>query len=235
LVKLLFGNTSSPENFKTALQQIQSQPQFENLAQLLETQSPQTAQAIVNRLPMSAQNLIDNIARFYKAAVTRDVSMWLDKNNIDSLNLDAKNAPQTMQQVQNFVASSVKETPSWRIVEVPFFDGNQMSNIKIATPKEQKNQQAHTSEQKGTRFIVETDFSKLGQFQFDGFVRKSQRNLDLVVRTSTALDDDFCANIINLFKKSLYNLDYSGTIKLNRQENFVALYKDKPATEGFYI
>jgi hypothetical protein len=50
-----------------------------------------------------------------------------------------------------------------------------------------------------------------------------------------ALDDDFCANIINLFKKSLYNLDYSGTIKLNRQENFVALYQDKPIMEGFYI
>jgi hypothetical protein len=235
LAKLLLADTSSTENLKTALQQIRSQPQFENLAQLLETQSPQIAQAIVNRLPMSAQNLIDNIARFYKAAVTRDVGIWLDKNNIDSRTFDAKNAPQTVQQIQDFVASSVKETPAWRIVEVPFFDGNQMSNIKIATPKDQENKQAHTSEQQGTRFIVETDFSKLGQFQFDGFVRKSQRNLDLVVRTSTALDDDFCANIINLFKKSLYNLDYSGTIKLNRQENFVALYENKPTTEGFYI
>jgi hypothetical protein len=235
LAKLLLADTSSTENLQTALQQIRSQPQFGNLAQFLETQSPQTAEAIVNRLPLSAQNLIDNIARFYKAAVTRDVGIWLDKNNIESLNFDAKNAPQIVQQIQDFVSSSVKETPAWRIVEVPFFDGNQMSNIKIATPKEQENKQAHPSEPKGTRFIVETDFSKLGQFQFDGFVRKSQRNLDLVVRTSMALDDDFCANIINLFKKSLYNLDYSGTIKLNRQENFVALYQDKPIMEGFYI
>ena len=44
-----------------------------------------------------------------------------------------------------------------------------------------------------------------------------------------------CSNIINLFKKSLYDLDYSGTIKINRNENFINFNEENTIVEGVYI
>ena len=87
----------------------------------------------------------------------------------------------------------------------------------------------------GTRFVVETQFSKLGNFQFDGFVRSHERNLDLIVRTSSQLDDDFCTQLINLFKNSLYNFDYKGSVKINQKESFINFYEAAPRKQGIYI
>ena len=89
--------------------------------------------------------------------------------------------------------------------------------------------------EQGTRFVVETQFSKLGNFQFDGFVRSHERNLDLIVRTSSQLDDDFCTQLINLFKNSLYNFDYKGSVKINQKESFINFYEAAPRKQGIYI
>jgi hypothetical protein len=118
--------------------------------------------------------------------------------------------------------NSLKETTSWRIVEMPFYDGTQLSALKIAVKKD-KRQKEKQNERKTARFVVETEFSKLGRFQFDGFSKVQSRSLDLIIRTSEKISDDFCANIINLFKKSLYKLDYSGTIKINCKSDFIKI------------
>ena len=82
---------------------------------------------------------------------------------------------------------------------------------------------------------METEFSKLGKFQFDGFSKAKSRSFDLIIRTSVKISDDFCSNIINLFKKSLYDLNYSGTIKINMVENFINFNDEAVVTEGVYI
>ena len=55
------------------------------------------------------------------------------------------------------------------------------------------------------------------------------------IRTSAKISEDFCSNIINLFKKSLYDLDYSGTIKINMVENFINFNEEIMATKGVYV
>ena len=89
----------------------------------------------------------------------------------------------------------------------------------------------------GVRFLVDTDFSKLGQFQFDGFSLASERRFDLVIRTSRLQNEDFCLHIINLFKKSLYDVNYVGNVKINLRESFVKVDIDQPEPmkEGVYI
>ena len=118
---------------------------------------------------------------------------------------------------------------------MPLFDGNQLQPFKFAVKKDSNKNNHKASKQKsGTRFIVETEFSKLGSFQFDGFSNVLKRNFDLIIRTSKYFDDDFCSNIINLFKKSLYKLDYSGTIKINCKSDFIKIYEQSNMNEGIY-
>ena len=85
--------------------------------------------------------------------------------------------------------------------------------------------------------MVDTDFSLLGKFQFDGFTIAKERRFDLVIRTSKRMEKDFCSEIMNLFKTSMYNVGYAGTIKINQQEKFINIEEttDKQLTDGIYI
>ena len=141
-----------------------------------------------------------------------------------------------IQNLQMYLNSSIKDTPNWKIVDMPLFDGSQFFPLKLAVKKDSDKSQKNITKQKsGSRFIVETEFSKLGRFQFDGFANATKRNFDLIIRTSKCVDDDFFSHIINLFKNSLYIMDYTGSIKINQEAEFINLQEQIKATKGFYV
>ena len=214
---------------------ISSYPQLKNLARLNELDF-KTFSSIVNKLPFRNEHLLENIYDFYQASIHKDLSKWIKPDILQSTTLKAETKNIITEELNLFLSSSLKETPSWRIVEMPLFDATTFKPLKIALKKEQDRPQDDTNNQdKFTRFIVETGFSKLGDFQFDGLSNQEKRRFDLIIRTSKKLDDDFCSNIINLFKKSLYNLNYAGTIKINLQEDFINFQTENSITQGIYI
>ncbi len=191
---------------------------------------------VFSKLPFQPNNLFESIYNFYQATIKGDISKWLGKDTLKNISHNNSAETKIISELNNFVSTALKETPSWRIVEIPMFDGNQINILKFAVKKDSSNsQKSKHKKQNGTRFIVETEFSKLGSFQFDGFSNIAKRNLDLIIRTGSLLSDDFCSNIINLFKKSLYNLNYSGTIRINKQESFINLQDTNTINEGIYI
>ena len=70
---------------------------------------------------------------------------------------------------------------------------------------------------------MDTEFTRLGGFQFDGFSFAKDRRFDLVIRTQKNIDDDLYANIIKIFKTTLHDLQYVGNIKINLKENFIKI------------
>ena len=114
--------------------------------------------------------------------------------------------------------------------------------VKLAVKKKKQDKDADNQpspHKKEARFVLETEFSKLGKFQFDGFSVVNERRFDLIIRTSKMLPDDFCAHVVNLFKTSLHAVDYHGNIKLNLKENFIKIADDEPDNisikDGLYI
>ena len=87
--------------------------------------------------------------------------------------------------------------------------------------------------------MVDTSFSQLGAFQFDGFSFVKDRQFDLIIRTSQAIDEDLKSNIFGIFKTTLHNLNYTGTIKINVKENFIKICEDENKEEtlkqGLYV
>lgn len=192
--------------------------------------------AVAAKLPLQQNSLLENIYNFYQGAVHKDLSRWLGHDLLKEITADTVRGARIVSELNTMLSTALKETPVWRIVEMPLFDGSQFASLKVAVKKEADKEKGKDKKQKsGTRFIVETNFSKLGGFQFDGFSNAAKRSLDLIIRTSSPLEDDFCSNVINLFKKSLYNLDYVGTIKINRQENFINLQEENTISEGIYV
>ena len=190
---------------------------------------------LANKIPAFNKDFITNTANFYQAAVKKDSSIWLGKENIiHHVASTGREASGVMAALDNMVASSVKETPLWRIVEIPVYADNQITPLKVALKKEQA-EEKESADKRGTRFVVETQFSKLGSFQFDGFVQARERKLDLIIRSTEEQKKDFYDNIINLFKNTLYNLDYTGNVKINNRDNFINFYQSYPQKEGLYI
>ena len=130
----------------------------------------------------------------------------------------------------------MRETAVWREVEIPFFDGSQVQIWKMAVRKDNENEKGKNVKVSGKRFIIDTVFSMLGEFQFDGFASLKERKFDLIIRTSKLQSNDFCMQVMNLFKKSLYDTNYVGTIKINQKEAFVCPIKTESLPQdGVYI
>ena len=218
----------------TNMEALAKESSLKSFAELVKNIDNHVMMQVSSKLPLQKDNLFENIYNLYKGIVNKDIVQWLGRETLQEILTDNLNGQKHITELSNMLQNSLKETTSWRIIEMPFYDGSQLSAIKIAIKKD-KQQKEKQNDKKVTRFVVETEFSKLGRFQFDGFSKVQSRSLDLIIRTSEKISDDFCTNIINLFKKSLYDLDYSGTIKINTAENFINFNKENVIVEGVYI
>ncbi len=233
LLKLVLPSAEKMPSLKP--ETVHEQPFLQKLAVLEANTSAAVLKLVSSKLPFSGHNLLENIYNFYQGAISQDLSRWLGQATVKEIVSAVDKGTSSINELNNFIASSLKETPGWRIVEMPLFDGNQFAPLKIAVKKDKEDRSKPKQNKVGTRFIVETTFSQLGDFQFDGFASAAKRNFDLIIRTSKQMDEDFCFHIINLFNKSLYNLQYVGTLKINRQEAFINMQEENFITEGIYI
>lgn len=231
LINIFLNETTSGNSNSSIQTQLISK--FSDLKNI--TSNYQIVNILADKMPTINQNFLVNIVNFYQAVNKKDISIWLGKDNIKQL-ISQTDKPETIiTELNNIMQSSVKDTPIWKITEIPFFAGEQIIPLKIALKKHKQDKTSQDNNSNEERFVVETEFSLLGSFQFDGLVQTRKRNLDLIIRTSRQFDNDFCANIINLFKNSLYNLNYTGTIKINQKDNFINFYQDYPSSQGIYI
>lgn len=231
LINIFLNETTSGNSNSSIQTQLISK--FSDLKNI--TSNYQIVNILADKIPTINQNFLVNIVNFYQAVNKKDISIWLGKDNIKQL-ISQTDKPETIiTELNNIMQSSLKDTPIWKITEIPFFAGEQIIPLKIALKKYKQNKTSQDNNSNEERFVVETEFSLLGSFQFDGLVQTRKRNLDLIIRTSRQFDNDFCANIINLFKNSLYNLNYTGNIKINQKDNFINFYQDYPSSQGIYI
>jgi len=185
--------------------------------------------AVMNKLPAANKNMLQNMVNYVKASVQRDIGKWLGAEVVERLTASGTEGQEALRQLNGAFASSVRETPVWRLVEIPFFTGEGMEKIRLAVKKYNDEDEETPEQQKqkyGTRFVVDTHFSKLGRFQFDGYSLPRDRRFDLIIRTERAVDEDICANIMRIFKNTLNQVEYVGTVKVNIKENFIKIGED---------
>lgn len=196
---------------------------------------------IMAKMPSLNNDMLPNMVSFIKGSMNRDLSNWLGKEIIEDLTKSGNEGKEVISRLTNFMAANNREGVSWRMVEIPFFNGDNMSKIRIAIKKFTEEEEENTKIKKskfGTRFVVDTSFTKLGNFQFDGFSLANDRRFDLVIRTSQVVDDDLCANILRIFKNTLNDVEYVGNVKINIKENFIKVCDDEHneiLKSGIYI
>ena len=196
---------------------------------------------ILQKIPTFDDNMLLNIVNFMKSATQKDLTPWIGEKLISNLKNIGDRGQEVINTLQEIVMSSTeKNIQTWRIIEIPFYNGETISKIRISTKQREKDDNNETTpKSQGTRFVVDTSFSKLGDFQFDGFTIAKDRRFDLIIRTSKKIDEDIYTNIISLYKTSLSNVNYHGNINVNVKENFIKICDDNSKSgilnDGVYI
>lgn len=197
---------------------------------------------LVAKIPTNNNKMLSNIISFLKAAETEDIADWLGKELTDTIRLSGAKGQETLNQLENLILGRKEENSQWRIIEVPFFDADNLSKIRVAIRKYYQNDGSNhrrTAKPDAARFVVDTSFSALGAFQFDGFSIAKDKRFDLIIRTEKDVSDDLCSHIMQLFRSSLSAVDYAGNIRINVKEKFIKLCEDDSENtilqQGLYI
>ena len=209
-----------------------TEPELKEIYKILQ-ENPVTQ----NKMPIAeSKNFLSNIIGFVKAAVKEDAKHWLGRAEVAELQ-STPQGQQTLNIAQLAIENAVKDTGRWRMIEIPVMSGEMIDNMKLSIKKQQEETEEEgrnkktKPQEKSTRFVLETNFSRLGKFQFDGLAIEEKRRFDLIIRTEKQLEEDIYSHIMGLYKTTLENLNYAGTIKINLKENFIKPWEDD-ATEN---
>ena len=204
-----------------------TEPELKEIYKILQ-ENPVTQ----NKMPIAeSKNFLSNIIGFVKAAVKEDAKHWLGRAEVAELQ-STPQGQQTLNIAQLAIENAVKDTGRWRMIEIPVMSGEMIDNMKLSIKKQQEETEEEgrnkktRPQEKSTRFVLETNFSRLGKFQFDGLAIEEKRRFDLIIRTEKQLEEDIYSHIMRLYKTTLENLNYAGTIKINLKENFIKPWED---------
>jgi hypothetical protein len=108
----------------------------------------------------------------------------------------------------------------WRSLMIPFLMGGEVSTLRLTCRRRQGRMTAAERE-KGTRFLLDLDLSRLGPMQFDGLVKRQHKRFDLIVRTTKPLPGEMRRDIDALFLNGLTNFGLEGSISFKPEGRFV--------------
>lgn len=212
------------------------------LQPLMNRGQKELAAAVLNRIPEpSSPRMLANMVAYIKASGEHNLSRWLGSDIVDRLSATTEGR-EVVSKLGSMFVSSNQDGINWRIMEVPVLNGQSLSKIRIAVKKildEEEKKKSRENRRFGTRFVVDTSFSRLGSLQFDGYALAKDKRFDLIIRTERDIGSDFCANVMRLFKATLHEEGYAGTVKINVKEKFIKICDDSAESQtladGIYI
>lgn len=98
-------------------------------------------------------------------------------------------------------------TGKWQVMTLPLIGGTTVEPLRVYL---QRRDAGDAEAEDGTRFVVETELSRLGALQLDGRVRGSR--FDLVLRSHTPLPADLTTEASAIFRSAAAAAGYHGDI-----------------------
>lgn len=113
----------------------------------------------------------------------------------------------------------------WQPYLLPMFDGQGLSPIRLyihPLKGEEGDGAKRGPKEKGSRFLLDVDLSRLGPIQLDGLVQPNR--FDLILRSHTTLDPLFRLDLIQIFADSIRAVGYTGGLSFQSgAKNWVKL------------
>ncbi len=98
----------------------------------------------------------------------------------------------------------------WRVLTLPVLDENAVQPVRLYVRRDAEEQTSQQRDERGSRFVLDLDMSRLGALQLDGLVRKGR--FDLVLRSHEPMAADIKTDMASIFRNSLAASGFTGDI-----------------------
>ena len=195
-------------------------PALEDAVTLLKRDAPELHRALIaTQLARLDSTLAASILTFLTALKTGEITAWLGEDMVRTL---GRNRPSLLRRLSDDFRefARVADDPGagdWRVAVVPFNAQTSVDQLRILTRRGGREDSEGPSE--STRFVVDVTLSKLGRVQIDGLVRRKEKRLDLVVRTSEPLPATMREDIRRLFSAAAGATGIVGLVTFDARAN----------------
>lgn len=226
-------------------------PEFKNtwtvLTNALETlrQTDQAAfEAVKNILPQTGNKLPALMLSFMHAAAQGvSFTSFIGEANVSALRATEKGERLLKRLEKEFSASPKKATDgqnTWKGWDIPFLSGSVVEPVSLylQRPSDSDLQRnASLKNQRGVRFVLDLNLTKLGRLQMEGLARRPERRFDLILRHQNDLPSSFDARVQSIFVQTLSALNYTGTIKVDQTNDFIVFtpHQDNEIKRGVLV
>lgn len=176
-------------------------------------------QTFVQAIPRLGPTLANGILFFIAALRTGNVHSWLGDGASRALETAGRGDLAT--QLGNDFAllgriAGEHHESGWQTMLIPVYDGDKLHQIRMFMRKHGR----HNADDGETesRFVIETELSRLGLIQLDGLINKTQ--FDLVIRSRKELPGNIQTDIKAIFLDALVTAELGGSIKFQIKPDF---------------
>jgi len=193
------------------------------------------AEAVRDKIPAPGPKLAAQILSVVASAQAQAPALarFLGESMVSALTHAAPQALEALARHWESPAQAVQGPGEgdWRTLVVPFLMGGQMTTIKLTT-RHRQGRMAAAEREKGTRFLLDLDLSKLGPMQFDGLVKRQYKRFDLIIRTTSPLPGEMRRDIDALFINGLLNFGLEGSVSFQPEGRFVTTQRLADGSNG---
>ncbi len=173
------------------------------------------AQALIGTVvPQPNRKLGAALSFFLSAIRGGDARGWLGEEAASALEKSGQGSllSQLEREFRSLQQQAGDPLPGdWRPYTLPMLDANGLMPLKLhihPIDPEEDGKKGRKGGDKGSRFLLDLDLSRLGPMQFDGLVQPNR--FDLILRSHTPLAPEIRLDLIQIFADSLRAVGYIG-------------------------
>ena len=214
-------------NDSTIAELARSWPAFSELVQTVARHDIQAAELLIQKsIPQVGKQFTTGILFFLSAIKGGSPRQWLGERATQIL--EQTGNTELLRRVSSefsMIRNQFTNAPdnNWQPLFIPIAHGHELTQARMYYKRDgQKDKDGKTAAAAGTRFILEIDFTEVGQIQMDGFVKKKDgRTLfDLIIRTIKALSPQMQSDITRIFDTASEMTGFKGNIQILNMKEF---------------
>ncbi len=192
---------------------------------------------ILKTIPRTnSDNMVSNIINYMRAVNHNDISLWFGNHITKALKKMGDPGKDILhkagKELDDISAKLNRVDGEAKIYEIPLFNEAEIKRIKVVAKKFEYKPNKKAKKEVGTRFIINTHLSKMGDIQFDGMAFEKSKKFDLILRCENDFGEVRNNKIKEIFTTSLEALNYVGNIMIKSDEVFADINEKQIMDEG---
>ncbi len=197
---------------------------------MIQAGNPQAAQQIMQSLPQPNNQMASSMLFLISTLRGGALENWLGKSGSNKIpGTTGDRLTESIRQSTRKAKDSAGQ--DWKVFGIPVQQDGDLGDLWLYL-KDKSDEEAESTpnDDVAKRFVIETNFQKMGPLQLDGLATRS--HIDLMLRSHIPVEREMMDEIRALFGNTITALGLTGTIRFHVADNFPVTFTDQTANLG---